>query len=64
MLVQNTHEMELVQTYEPYIIENLDYSAVAVHRSDVEDFALPGPVEESEFLKVIGTGKSRNVLTQ
>ncbi len=28
VLVQNTHEMELVQIYEPYIIENLDYPAV------------------------------------
>ena len=31
-LVQNTHEMELVQIYEPYIIENLDYAAVGVTR--------------------------------
>ena len=28
-LVQDTHEMELVHTFQPYIIENLDYQAVS-----------------------------------
>ena len=27
-IVQSTHEMELVQTFQPYIIDNLDYAAV------------------------------------
>jgi len=61
-LVQNTHEMELVQIYEPYMIENLDYAAVS--KSTVEDFALPPPVEDSLILELIGTRKFRNILTQ
>ena len=49
-LVQKTHEMELVQIYEPYIIENLDYAAVGIIR--VDDFPLPPPIEEASILKV------------
>jgi hypothetical protein len=62
MLVQNTHEMELVQIYEPYIIENLDYAAVGVVR--VDDFPLPPPIEEASILKVLDTRKFRNILIQ
>ena len=61
-LVQNTHEMELVEIYEPYAIENLDYSAVAIGR--VDDFPLPPPVDEASILKVISTQRFRNILTQ
>ncbi len=62
ILVQNTHEMELVQIYEPYIIENLDYLAVAIGR--VDDFPLPPPVEEASILDVLTTRKFRNILVQ
>ena len=62
MLIQNTHEMELVQIYEPYIIENLDYAAVGVVR--VDDFPLPPPIEEASILKVLDTRKFRNILIQ
>lgn len=62
LLVQNTHEMELVQIYEPYIIANLDYAAVQTTR--VDDFSLPPPIEESRILDVLGTREFRNVLTQ
>jgi len=61
-LVQNTHEMELVQIYEPYIIENLDYAAVGIVR--VDDFPLPPPIEEASILKVLATRKFRNILIQ
>jgi len=61
-LVQNTHEMELVQIYEPYMIENLDYAAVP--KSTVEDFSLPPPIEDSLILELLGTRKFRNILTQ
>ena len=43
ILVQNTHEMELVQIYEPYMIENMDYAAVQMKR--VDDHSLPPPIE-------------------
>jgi hypothetical protein len=61
-VVQNTHEMELVQIYEPYVIENLDYLAVAFSR--VDDFPLPPPVEEAIILDVLSTRQFRNVLAQ
>jgi hypothetical protein len=61
-LVQNTHEMELVQIYEPFIIENLDYAAVAVIRAD--EFPLPSPIEEASILNVLATRKFRNILIQ
>lgn len=60
--VQNTHESELVNIYEPYIIENLDYSAVKSNR--VDDFPLPAPVEDTAILDVLGTRQFRNILTQ
>ena len=61
-LVQNTHEMELVQIYEPYIIENLDYAAVGVVR--VDEFPLPPPIEEASILNVLATRRFRNILIQ
>jgi hypothetical protein len=36
-LVQSTHEMELVQAFQPYIIDNLDYAAV---KRDLVDIPL------------------------
>ena len=62
VLVQNSHEMELVQIYEPYIIENLDFSAVALGR--VDDFPLPPPVEEASILDVLATRQFRNIAVQ
>ncbi len=62
LIVQNTHEMELVQIYEPYIIKNLDYAAV--QKTRVDDFSFPPPIEESRILSVLGTAEFRNVLTQ
>ena len=44
-VVQSTHEMELVQTFQPYIIDNLDYAAVK--RNLVDDFPLTAPSEEA-----------------
>ena len=54
--------MELVQIFEPYIIENLDYSAVAFDR--VDDFPLLPPVEEASILDVLTTRQFRNILAQ
>ena len=62
MLVQNTHEMELVNVFEPYIIEHLDYLAVAKRR--VDDFALPPPADEAAILAAMRTRTFRNILTQ
>ncbi len=61
-LVQATHEMELVQTFQPYIIDNLDYAAVK--RDLVEDFPLTASSEESRILDVLDTRQFRNVVVQ
>ena len=62
ILVQNTHEMELVQIYEPYMIRNLDYAAVK--STPVADYSLPPPIEESLILELVRTREFRNILTQ
>jgi hypothetical protein len=62
VLIEKTHEMELVQIYEPYIIENLDYAAVGITRAD--DFPLPPPIDEASILKVLATREFRNILIQ
>ena len=61
-LVQTTHEMELVQTFQPYIIENLDYAAVK--RDLVDDFPLTASSEEARILEVLDTRQFRNVVVQ
>jgi len=62
VLVQNTHEMELVQIYEPYIIEYLDYPAV--QRKRIEGFSMPPALDEAIILDVLGSRKFRNILSQ
>jgi len=61
-LVQNTHEMELVQTFQPYVIEHMDFQAVFYQR--VKDFPLPLAVDESRLIEVLDTREFRNILTQ
>ena len=62
VLIQNTHEMELVSTFQPYIIEYLDYQAVYEQRLD--DHPIAPPVEEERILHVLHTREFRNILTQ
>ena len=52
----------MVQIYEPYIIENLDFTAVALGR--VDDFPLPPPVDEARILNVLATRQFRNIAVQ
>ncbi len=61
-IVQSTHEMELVQTFQPYIIDNLDYAAVK--RNLVDDFPLTASSEEAQILDVLDTRQFRNVVVQ
>ncbi len=60
-LVQSTHEMDLVNTFQPYIIEYLDYQAVPWLR--VEDYPLPPAVDKNRILNVIKDQKFRNIIT-
>jgi len=61
-LVQNTHEMELVQTFQPYIIDHLDYLAVAA--TSIDDFPIPPSLEEARILEVIHARQFRNMVVQ
>ena len=61
-MVMQTHEAELVETFQPYIIKNLDYAAVAYHR--VDDYQLPPPIDESLIVELLTTREFRNVTTQ
>ncbi len=54
--------MELVQTFQPYVIEHMDFQAVSARR--VKDFPLPVAEEESRLLEVLDTREFRNNLTQ
>lgn len=61
-LVQATHEMELVQTFQPYIIDNLDYAAVK--RDLIDDFPLGASNDETRILEVLATRQFRNTVAQ
>jgi len=60
-LVQNTHEMQLVNAFQPYIMEYLDYQAVSMIR--VENYTLPESVEKEKILSVFHDRKFRNIIT-
>ena len=60
-LVQTTHEMELVESFQPYIINNMDFLAVAPQR--LEDFRLPIPNEKYKILEVLHDYEFRNTIT-
>ncbi len=60
-LVQASHEMELVNSIQPYIIENLDFQAVFLQRLD--DITLPPPIEKDRILSVLKDRKFRNIIT-
>ena len=60
-LVQNTHELELVNSFQPYIIDHLDFQAVTLLR--VDDYPIPPAVEEHKILAVLKDRKFRNIIT-
>jgi len=62
VLIQNTHEMELVQNFQPYIIEHMEYQAVYYNR--IDDLALPPAMDEDRILEIYQTREFRNIITQ
>jgi len=62
LLVQTTHELELVETFQPYVIEYFDYTAVA--RTWGESLPLPPPIYEDLILEVLATRQFRNIMVQ
>jgi hypothetical protein len=61
-MVQQTHEFELVQSFQPSIIENLDYAAISI--TLVEDFPVPPAVDEDRINEVLSTRLFRNITMQ
>jgi hypothetical protein len=61
-VVQATHEMELVEIFQPYIIENLDYAEVK--RDLIDDFPLGASSDEGRILEVLATRRFRNTVVQ
>jgi len=62
VVVQNTHEMELVTTFQPYVIENMDYQAV--YRPMLDDYPIAPAADEARILEVLNTREFRNTVTQ
>ena len=60
-LVQATHEMELVNSFQPYLIEALDFQAVYLYR--IDEFTLPPPMEENRILSLLKDRGFRNIVT-
>ena len=66
-LVSNTHELQLVNTFRPYIVRNLDYLAVfdrphkRALRADIKE-GLPPAFEQDRLLRVLRTAEFRNVV--
>jgi hypothetical protein len=59
-LVQSSHEMIHVQTFSPYIIDNLDYTAL---KNRSFGHKLPKPVDKNIILNVVKSLKFRNIIT-
>jgi len=67
-LVSNTHELQLVSIFQPYIMENLDYIAIFEQKRKVPSVAaagatLPAAFEEDRILGVLASPEFRNVVT-
>jgi hypothetical protein len=68
-VVGNTHEMQLVGVFQPYVAEHLDYFAIfspSPVRTDALPerlrAAMPAAFEQDRVLKVLPTAEFRNVL--
>ncbi len=62
-LVQNTHEMQLVQLFQPYMHDNTEVARVLVSWQEDDDFLLPEPESESGLPDVISSREFRNIVT-
>lgn len=60
-LVQNTHELELVSSFQPYIIQNLDYQALQGQIFDEWD--IPEPLDSSRIIDKLKDLELRNILS-
>ena len=63
-LVQSTHEMQLVNTFLPYMAANTEFSRVMISWRVEGDFELPEAGEDSGILELISTREFRNVIVE
>ncbi len=63
-LIQATHEMQLVQTFLPYLSENTEFARLMVSWQDDEDYPLPEPRANSGVEQLVGTRTFRNIITE
>jgi hypothetical protein len=63
-LAQSTHEMQLVQTFLPYLSANTEFARIMVTWQDKEDYPLPKPRATSGVEKIVSTRQFRNIVTQ
>lgn len=64
-LVQSTHEMQLVQHFQPYMQENTEISRVLYGwQEEVDEFKLPEPPEESGIVGLLQSREFRNIVTE
>jgi hypothetical protein len=63
-LVQSTHEMQLVNTFQPYMAANTEYARVMVSWQSEGEFELPEAVEDSGILDLFATREFRNVIVE
>ncbi len=58
-LVSNTHEMQLVNIFQPYIIDNLDYTSMF---REARGLSVSAGFEPDRLLTVLSTAEFRNVV--
>lgn len=61
-MVMQTHEAELEETFQPCIIEHMDYAAVAYN--SVDDCQLPPAVDADRILESLPTREFLTIATQ
>ena len=62
-LIQSTHEMQLVEVYQPYMRDNTELARVMISWQEAGDFSLPEPAPQSGILEIIGSRQFRNIIT-
>lgn len=62
-LIQSTHELQLVQTFQPYMREHMEVARVMISWQEEDEFQLPEPKPDSGLMKVLNTRLFRNIVT-
>lgn len=63
-LVQATHEMQLVNTFLPYLSENTEFARLMISWQEQDDYPLPEPKASSGVELIVPTRRFRNIVTE